>query len=105
MRLLRLARSEGETKKNGMTICSRGVRPARFVLPLFALALVLAPLDGRASPLSPATRARLAGGQFTWGIVEVDARTTDQNAEAERALRRMAPGRNRLLSSSGPSAA
>jgi uncharacterized repeat protein (TIGR01451 family) len=96
-RLLRSGHVTGELREERMTICSRRAAPARLVLPIFAIALVLAPLGALASPLSPVTRSRLAGGQSTWVIVEVDARTTDRNAEAERARRRIGRDDSALL--------
>ena len=42
-----------------------------------------------ATPLSPATRARLAAGQSTWVIVEFNGTATDTAAAAERVRRRL----------------
>jgi len=71
-----------------MNLCQRRIGLTRLFSRWLAVGLTLIPMGGAlASPISPAVRSRVAGGQPTWVIVEIDGTASDRAADTERARR------------------
>ena len=81
-----LARHKGALPSAPVTTFRARSRFGWFVW-IMALGCAVAPASG--SPLSAASRARIARGQPSWVIVEYDVAATDRAADAERARRRI----------------